>query len=170
MVCSHVFYKAFLFCRAWIAFVSFRKVRGLMTFFPFLKFRIAHSATLDRRERSFVENCFACARISSRYFSSTTLLYSRHVSSAGSSAPAAGNIDRSTPPAQRVDASFPIKWNSPATMCLRTRRPTVLLVHTPPLGAQNLLSTLDRMRLISSSIVLRGSQPGGFGNFDEYLS
>ena len=33
----------FLFCRLWIAFVSFRKVRGLMVFFPFLKFMIAHS-------------------------------------------------------------------------------------------------------------------------------
>jgi 2-methylisocitrate lyase-like PEP mutase family enzyme len=35
-----------------------------MTFFPFLKRLIAHSATLDRRERSLVENCFASARIS----------------------------------------------------------------------------------------------------------
>jgi hypothetical protein len=30
-----------------MAFVSFRKVRGLMVFFPFLKCRIAHSAVLD---------------------------------------------------------------------------------------------------------------------------
>ena len=45
-------------------------------------------------------------------------------------------------------------------------RPIVLLVQMPPLGlgAQNLLSALDRMRLISSSIVLRDNQPGGLGN------
>ena len=30
-----------------------------MVFLPFLKVLIAHSATLDWRERSFVENCFA---------------------------------------------------------------------------------------------------------------
>ena len=52
-----------LFCRPWIAFVSFRRVSGLIVFFPFLKCLIAHSATVDWRERSFVENCFACARI-----------------------------------------------------------------------------------------------------------
>jgi hypothetical protein len=41
-----------LFCRSRIARVSFRKVRGLMVFFPFLKFMIAHLATPDR-ERDF---------------------------------------------------------------------------------------------------------------------
>src|SRR5207244_3349865 len=46
-----------VFCRSWIVFVSFRSVRGLMTFSPFLKCRMAHSATLDRREISLVENC-----------------------------------------------------------------------------------------------------------------
>lgn len=67
-------------------------------FFPFLKFLIAHSATLDLRERNFVENCLAAARISSRYFGSTTLSYSRKVSSIGSKFPASAIIDRSTPP------------------------------------------------------------------------
>jgi hypothetical protein len=38
------------------------------------------------------------------------------------------------------------------------------------IGAQSLLSALDRMRLISSSIVLRDSQPVGFGSFEEFLS
>jgi len=94
----------------------------------------------------------------------------RQVPSAGSSNPASGIMDRSTPPAQRVDASFPMKWNSPATICLRTSSPTVCGVHTPPLGSRNLLSALDRIRLISSSIVLRDSQLGGFGSFDECLS
>src|ERR1700692_1463494 len=80
--------SAFLFCSSWIAFISLRKVRGMIVFFPFLKFRIAHLATLDCRERSLVENCFASVRICSRYFGSTTLSYSRQVSSAGSNAPA----------------------------------------------------------------------------------
>ena len=74
--------------------------------FPFLKFLIVHSASLDRRARRFVENSFASARIWSRYFGSTTLSYSREVSSAGSRSPASANIDRSTPLAQRVDASL----------------------------------------------------------------
>jgi hypothetical protein len=52
-----------LFCRSWIALVSFRKVRGLMVFFPFLKFIIAHLATPDWRQRLLVENCFASIRI-----------------------------------------------------------------------------------------------------------
>jgi hypothetical protein len=52
-----------LFCRAWMAFVSFRSVRGLIVFFPFLKFIIAHLATPDCRERLLVENCIAPARI-----------------------------------------------------------------------------------------------------------
>ena len=47
------------FCRSWVAFVSFRKVRRLIVFLPFVNFRIAHSVILDWRERSFVENCFA---------------------------------------------------------------------------------------------------------------
>jgi hypothetical protein len=67
----------------------------------------AHSATRDCRDRSLVENSLACARISSKYFGSTTLSYSREVSSAGSRSPA--NIDRSTLLAQRVDASLPMK-------------------------------------------------------------
>lgn len=83
--------------------------RGLIVFLPFLNFLIRHSASLAPRERSLVENCFACVRIWSRYFGSTTLSYSRQVSSAGSSASASGIIDRSSPPAQRVDASFPMK-------------------------------------------------------------
>src|SRR5262252_7535250 len=79
----------FLFCSSWMAMVSFRRVRGLMVFFPFLKCLIAHSATLDWRERSLVENCFASAPISSRYVASATLSYSRNVSCVGSRAPAA---------------------------------------------------------------------------------
>ena len=65
---------------------------------------------------------------------------------------------------------FSDEMDSPATICLRASKPTVLLVHMPPLGAQNLLSALDRIRLTSSSIVRRESQPGGFGNLDECLS
>src|SRR5450755_1506249 len=104
---SHKF-PDFLFCKSWIALVSLRRVRGLMVFFPFLKLLMAHSATLDRRERSFVENCFASARISSRYFASTTLSYSRNVSWVGSRAPASAIMDRSGPLPQRVDASLPM--------------------------------------------------------------
>jgi hypothetical protein len=59
---SHNF-SGFLFCRMWIAFVSFRRVRGLMAFLPFLKFIIALLATPDWRESSLFENCFASARI-----------------------------------------------------------------------------------------------------------
>jgi len=47
------------FARSYIARVSFRRVPALIVFLPFLNFRIAHSATLDLRESSFVENCFA---------------------------------------------------------------------------------------------------------------
>ena len=50
-----------LFCKLWIALTSFRKDRGLTVFFSFLKFLIAHSARAAFRERSFVENCFACS-------------------------------------------------------------------------------------------------------------
>ena len=81
---------------------------GLEDVFPFLKRLMAHSATLDRRERSLVENCFASARISSKYFASTTLWYSRNVSSAGSRAPALAIMDKSGPLAQRFDASLPM--------------------------------------------------------------
>ena len=91
-----------LFSRSWIALVSFRRIRGLMVFFPFLKLRITHSATLALRERSFVENCWAPARISSRYFGSTTLSYSRKVSFTGSRTPASDIIDKSGPLVQRV--------------------------------------------------------------------
>jgi hypothetical protein len=35
-----------------MALVSFRKVRGLMVFLPFVKFMIAHRATPDWRESS----------------------------------------------------------------------------------------------------------------------
>src|SRR5579864_9667616 len=97
-----------LFSRSWIALFSFRRVRGLIVFFPFLKFLIAHSATLALRERSLVENCLAPARISSRYFGSTTLSYSRNVSFVGSRTPASVIMDRSGPLAQRVDASLPM--------------------------------------------------------------
>jgi len=141
-----------------------------MVFFPFLKLRMAHSATLDRRERSLVEKCFASTRISSRYFASTTLEYSREVSCFGSRAPASAIMDRSGPLLQRGDASLPMQWNSPATICLRTSRPIVWLVHLPPLGVQNLDSALDSIRLISSSMVLSESQPGGLGKVDEFLS
>jgi hypothetical protein len=58
-----------------------------MVFFPFLKFLIAHSASLDWRDRRLVENCFASDRICSRYFGSTTLSYSRNVSWVASKAP-----------------------------------------------------------------------------------
>jgi len=51
---------------AWIAFISFRNVRGLMVFLPFLKFMIALLATPDLRESTLLENCFACARIWSK--------------------------------------------------------------------------------------------------------
>jgi hypothetical protein len=67
----------FLFCSSWIAIVSFRRVRGLMVSFPFLNCLIAHLATLAFRERRLVENCFAWARIPSRYFASTTLTHTR---------------------------------------------------------------------------------------------
>ena len=40
-----------LFYRSWMTLVSFRKVRGLMVFLPFLKLMIAHLATPDWRER-----------------------------------------------------------------------------------------------------------------------
>jgi hypothetical protein len=40
-----------------MAFVSFRKVRGLIVFFPVLKLIIAHFAIPDSRERLLVENC-----------------------------------------------------------------------------------------------------------------
>jgi hypothetical protein len=46
-----------------MAFVSFRKVRGLMVFLPFLKFMIADLATPDWRQRRLLENCCASARI-----------------------------------------------------------------------------------------------------------
>jgi hypothetical protein len=46
-----------------MAFVSFRKVRGLIVFFPLLKLMIAHLAIADWRERLPVENCFASVRI-----------------------------------------------------------------------------------------------------------
>lgn len=46
-----------------MARVSFRKVRGLIVFFPFLKLMIAHLATPDWRESSLLENCFASVRI-----------------------------------------------------------------------------------------------------------
>jgi len=52
-----------LFCRLRIAFVSFRNVRGLMVFLPFLKFMIADLATPDLRESFLLENCFASVRI-----------------------------------------------------------------------------------------------------------
>ena len=97
----------FLFCKSWMALINFRRERGLTVFFPFLNILIVCSASLAWRDRRFVENCFASARTSSRYFGSTTLSYSRKVSSAGSSSPAAVNIDGSGPPPQRVDASFP---------------------------------------------------------------
>src|SRR5215831_14714968 len=127
-----------------MAIVSFRRVRGLMAFFPFLKCLIAHLATLDCRERRLVENCFAFARISSRNLASTTLSYPGNVSCLGSRAPASAIMDRSGPLPQRVEASLPMKWNSPAKICLRTSRPIVLLVHGLPLGVQNLDSALDR--------------------------
>jgi len=36
-----------MFCNLWMAVVSFRKVRGLIVFLPFLKFMIADLATSD---------------------------------------------------------------------------------------------------------------------------
>jgi hypothetical protein len=45
------------------AFVSFREVRGLIVFFPFLKFIIAHLAIPDWRESSLSETCLASDRI-----------------------------------------------------------------------------------------------------------
>src|ERR1039457_1391826 len=68
---SHTLF-CFLFCRSRMAFVSFRKVRVLIVFFPLLKLIIAHLATPDWRERRLVENCFPAARISPKYFASTT--------------------------------------------------------------------------------------------------
>jgi hypothetical protein len=58
-----------LFCRSWIALVGFRKVRGLLVFLPFLNFRIAHSATLDWRDRSLEE-----IRAQAKQFSTKALL------------------------------------------------------------------------------------------------
>src|SRR5438552_19050433 len=63
----------FLFCSSWVAIISFRRERGLMVFFPRLKLLIAHSASLDRRDRSLVENGLVSARICSKYFGSTPL-------------------------------------------------------------------------------------------------
>src|SRR6476661_235378 len=97
-----------LFCRSWIALFSFRRVRGLIVFFPFLKLLIAHSATRDLRERNLVENCLAPVRVSSRYFGSTNLSYSRNVSFVGSRTPASDIMNMSGPLAQRVDASLPM--------------------------------------------------------------
>jgi hypothetical protein len=73
---SHNF-SGLLSCRSWTAFVSLRKVRGLIVFVPFLKFIVADLATRDRRESSLLETCFASVLIWSRYFGSTTLSYSR---------------------------------------------------------------------------------------------
>jgi hypothetical protein len=65
VICNFLHFQFFmlLFCRSWIALVSFRKVRSLMVFLPFLKFMIADLATPDRRESSLLENCFASLRI-----------------------------------------------------------------------------------------------------------
>jgi len=52
-----------LFCRRCMAFVSFRKVRGLIVFLPFLKFMIADLGTPDWSERRLLENSFASPRI-----------------------------------------------------------------------------------------------------------
>ena len=101
---SNIFSSSMRYAR-----VSFRKVSGLIALLPFLKFMIADLATPDWRERPLLENIFDCVRISSRYFASTILSYSRHVSSAGSTAPASASMDGSGPPAQRVDASLPMK-------------------------------------------------------------
>jgi hypothetical protein len=65
------------FCKSWIALVSLMSVRGLIVLFPFLKFLIAHSATLDFRERSFVENCLASERSSFRVGLSSLLAQKR---------------------------------------------------------------------------------------------
>jgi len=43
-----------LFCRLWMAFVSFRKVRGLIVFLPLLKFMIADLAIPDWCQELFV--------------------------------------------------------------------------------------------------------------------
>ena len=56
-----------------MAFVSFRKVRGLIVFLPFLKLMIADRATPDWRERRLVENFVASAR------AATNLLNDAHV-------------------------------------------------------------------------------------------
>ena len=55
--------------------------------FSSLKF-IAHSVSAALRESRFVENSFAAARISSKYFGSTIRSYSRQVSSIVSTTPA----------------------------------------------------------------------------------
>jgi hypothetical protein len=66
----------FLFCRAWMAFVRFRRVRGLMLFLSFLKFIIARLAPPDRRESRLLENCFALP--SQRTVSFDSLLLAKH--------------------------------------------------------------------------------------------
>ena len=85
-------------CRSWMAFVSFRKVRGLIVFFPFLKFHdcAPGNSGLAREQlgRKLLRFCPDLIQI----FRSTTLSYSRQVSSAGSSAPASANMDRSGRP------------------------------------------------------------------------
>jgi len=53
-------------------------------------------------------NCLAPARISSRYFGSTTLSYSQKILSAASRTPDSDIIDKSGPLAQRVDGSLPM--------------------------------------------------------------
>lgn len=97
-----------LFCRSWIALASFLRERARMVFFPFLKFFIAHSARLALRERSLVEIFFVSVRICSRYFGSTTLSYSRQISSSESRTSASVIMDKSGPPVQRLDASFDV--------------------------------------------------------------
>lgn len=42
--------------------ISFRIVRGLITFLPFLNFRIRTRQLWPWRDRRFVADCFACAR------------------------------------------------------------------------------------------------------------
>jgi len=74
--------------------------------FPFLKCLIAHLATLDFRERSLVENCFAWDRVSSRYFASTTLSYSRKVSCVGSICEQARLCERGLPRGVHIPSRY----------------------------------------------------------------
>jgi hypothetical protein len=99
--------------KSWIARVNFCRVSVLMLLFPFLKFRIAYSATLDWRDKSLVENRFAWARIVSNILDPLPF-HTRgksHLPSTESRTAASGIMDRSTPPAHRARNGRRRRWH-----------------------------------------------------------